>query len=68
MPNLPRPLVLPLVSIMRRYDDLFSYLAIYCTAYRLKSIMSVPEAKLQTLRIVGFINITSRCTYILVAH
>ena len=37
----------------------FSYSAIYCTAYRLKSIMSFPEAKLQTLRIVGLINITS---------
>ena len=66
MPNLPLPLVLPLVSIMRRYGDLFHIWPF--TVYRLKSIMSVPEAKLQTLRIVGFINITSRCTYILVAH
>ena len=54
MPNLPPPLVLPLVSIMRRYGDLFSYSAIYCTAYHLKFIMAFPVAKLQTLHFVGF--------------
>ena len=54
MSNMPPPLVLPLVSIMRRYGVLFPYSAIYCTAYRLKSIIG-----LQSLCIVGFINITS---------
>ena len=46
----------------------FSYLDIYCTPYRLKSIVIFPVAKLQTLRYVGFINITSRCTYNLVTN
>ena len=46
----------------------FSYLDIYCTPYRLKSIVIFPVAKLQTLRFVGFINITSRCTYNLVTN
>ena len=46
----------------------FSYLDMYCTPYRLKSIVIFPVAKLQTLRFVGFINITSRCTYNLVTN
>ena len=45
-----------------------SYLDIYCALDRLESIVIFPVAKLQTLRFVGFINITSRCTYILVTN
>ena len=61
-------LLLPqvLVSIMRRYSDLFLYSEIYCAPYRLESIVIFPVEELQTLSFVGFINITPRCTYILV--
>ena len=45
-----------------------SYLDIYCTPYRLKSMVIFPDSKLQTLRFVRFINITSRCTYNLVTN
>ena len=46
----------------------FSYLDIYFTQYCLKSIVTFPVAKLQTLHFVSFINIISRYTCILVTN
>ena len=56
-----------LVAMMRSYGDLF-HVRTLTTPYCLKSIAIFPVAKLQTLRFVGFIDITSRCTYILVTN
>ena len=66
MPNQPPPLVLPLVSIMRCYGDLFHIwpFTVQRTISSPSFIMSFPVTKLRTLRFVGFINITSRCTSI----
>ena len=68
MPNLPPPLVLPVVSIMRRYGNIFFIFG--HLLYRLPSQVhhEFSSSKASDPTFVGFIYIASRCTNTLVTH